>query len=247
MSHLTVRPSTETEIADPRWKELYLIGAVFSILIAISVILAIVAFFIWPFKPGFTSTQNLFTILHGDRLGGLMSLDLPMLLIAPMNIFMFLAIYGALKKVNESYALIALVLALLAVVLVVFSRPLVELVSLSEKYAIATTDAERQQYLAAGEALHAFFNGTAWAAQTVLFMLAGLLNCWLMLRTRFFSRATAWVGIAISIIGLGFFLPVVGIVLLFINTIGSIIWCILLARDLIPLGWDKSNALQTTQ
>lgn len=176
-----------------------------------------------------------------------MSLDLPMLLIAPMNILMFLAIYGGLKRVDESYALIALVLGLLAVALLILSRPLVELVSLSEKYAIATTDAERQQYLAAGEALHAFFNGTAWATQTVLFMLAGLLDCWLMLRTRFFSRATARVGIVISIVGLGFFIPTIGLVLLFLNTIGSVIWCMLLARDLFRLGWGRSNVPQATQ
>lgn len=244
MSHIKIKSITEREGADPRWRELYRIGAVFSVLIAISVILAIVAFFIWPFKPGFTSTENIFMTLHVDRLGGLMSLDLPMLLIAPMNIFMFLALYSALKQVNESYALIALVLALLAIALLISSRPIMELVSLSEKYAMAATDLERQQYLAAGEALHASFNGTAWAAQTVLFMLAGLIDCWLMLRTRFFGRATAWLGIVISIVGLGFFLPGVGLVLLFVNTVGSIIWCILLARDLFRSGWDKSGAPQ---
>ena len=177
-----------------------------------------------------------------------MSLDLPMLLITPMNIFMFLGMYGALKKVNESYALVALILALLAVVLVIFSRPLVELVPLSEKYAAAATEAERQQYLAAGEALHALFNGTAWAVQTVLFMLAGLLNCWLMLRTTFFSRATAWCGIVISVIGLGFFIPTIGMILLFLNTIGSVIWCLLLARDLFRLGWGHPvNVPQVAQ
>ena len=61
---------------------------------------------------------------------------------------------------NESYALLALVLGLIAAVLIVPARPISELFSLSELYAAATTDAARSQYLAAGEAILALFDGT---------------------------------------------------------------------------------------
>jgi hypothetical protein len=223
------------ETVDPRWKDIYRIGGISSILIAGLVVFAIIAFFIWPFKPGFTSTENIFATLQTNRLGGLMSLDLPMLLIVPINILPFLAMYAALKRVNESYTLIALVLALTAVVVLIPARPLVELTLLSDKYAAATTAAEKSQYLAAGESLHALFNGTAWVVQTAFFILAGLINCVIMLRTRFFSKATAWVGIVISVIGSGFFIPVIGIGLLFVNTIGSVFWLILLSRDFFRL------------
>jgi hypothetical protein len=227
--------TTNSEIPDPRWKDLYRIGGISSLLIAASILFAIVAFFIWPFKPGFTSTENIFQSLQVDRLGGLMSLDLMMLLIVLMNIFPFLAMYVALKQVNESYALIALILTLTAIVLLIPTRPLVEMVYLSDKYAMATTTAEKASYLAAGETLHTLFNGTAWVVQTVLFLVSGLINSLLMLRSRFFKNATAWTGIIISLIGAGFFLPVVGIILLFVNTIGSIIWFILLAPDFFKL------------
>jgi hypothetical protein len=225
----------DPEIADPRWKDLYRIGGISSILLAASILFAILAFFIWPFKPGFTSTENIFVALQADRLGGLMSLDLPMLLIVPINILAFLAMYVALKRVNESYALIALVLALIAVVLLIPSRPLAEMVLLSDKYTVATSETEQTRYLAAGESLHALFNGTAWMAQTVFFIFAGLFNCLLMLHTRFFSKSTAWTGIIISLIGMGFFLPVIGMVLLFLNTIGSVFWFIMMARDFFRL------------
>jgi hypothetical protein len=225
----------DTAIADPRWKDLYRIGGISSIFVAVSVLLAIIAFFIWPFKPGFTSTENIFMTLQNDRLGGLISLDLLMLLIAPVSMLPFLALYVALKRVNESYAFIALALGVLAVAVLIPSRPLVELVALSDKYTAATSEVERSQYLAAGESLHALFNGTAWAAQTIFFLLAGLINGLLMLRARPFSKATAWTGIVASIIGLGFFVPIVGMVLLFANTILSVIWSILLARDFFKL------------
>jgi hypothetical protein len=222
---------TEIEFPDSRWKDLYKIGGISSIVIAVSILFAIVAFFIWPYKGAFSSMESIFVTLQTDRLGGLISLDISMLLIAPVNILMFLAIYAALKRSNESVALIALVLALMAVVLVIVCRPLVELVSLSDRYAAATNVAEKMRYLAAGEVLRVQLDGTAWIMQTVFFMLAGLMNSLLMLHTRLFSKATAWLGIINSVVGLGFFLPTIGILLLFLNTIGTIPWCILLARD----------------
>ena len=45
------------------------------------------------------------------------------------------------------------------------------------------------------------------------------------------GKATAWLEIVISTVGLGFFLPSIGLMFLFLNTIGSVPWCFLLARD----------------
>jgi len=138
--------------------------------------------------------------------------------------------------VNEPVALIALVVALIAVVLVIMCRPLVELTVLSDHYAAATDPTEKLRYLAAGEVLRSSLDGTAWMLQTLFFMVAGLINCVLMLHTSSFSKATAWLGIINSLIGLGFFLPGVGLLFLFTNTIGSVPWCLLLARDLFRSG-----------
>ena len=201
-------------------------------MIALSIAFAIAAYFVWPYKGNTTSIEAIFTLLQTDRLSGLISLDISMLLIAPINILMFLAIYTALRRVDESVALIALVLALVAVVLIIVCRPLIELTVLSDHYAAATDPSEKLLYLAAGEVLRSSLDGTAWMMQTVFFMLAGLINCALMLRTRFFGKATAWMGIVISATGLGFFLPGIGLHFLFFNTIGSVPWCLLLARDL---------------
>jgi hypothetical protein len=223
------------EIADPRWRDLYRLGGFSGLVIAISVLLAIAAYFIWPYKNSFTSMENIFSTLQADRLVGLISLDLSMLLIAPVNILMFLALYVTLKQVNESYALIALVVALMAVVLVIQARPLAELTSLSDKYASAVSEIEKAQVLTAGESLRSYLEGTAWIMQTIFFMAAGLINSLLMLRSRFFSKAAAWTGITISVIGMGFFLPKIGLLFLFVNTIGSVPWCLFVARDFFNL------------
>lgn len=235
---------TEIGSANPRWKDLYRLGAVTCIILAAAIPLAILAYFIWPYTPGVSSVAEIFTSLQTDRLAGLMSLDLSVIIIEPFAILQTLALYVALKKVNESYALIALVLGLMGILLWLIARPLVELTYLSEQYAAATTDAMRDQYLAAGEALHTLFNGSAWMLSQFLIAISSTISSLLMLKTRFFSRWTACTGLILAIPGFIFWVPTVGMYALLIGTLAGTIWFILLARDFIRIGWDKSNSLQ---
>ncbi|MCJ7823382.1 MAG: hypothetical protein MUP44_00630, partial [Anaerolineales bacterium] len=55
---------TNREFTDPRWKDLYKIGWITSIISVVIVILAITAFFIWPYAPGFESTDAIFTAIQ---------------------------------------------------------------------------------------------------------------------------------------------------------------------------------------
>ena len=229
---------------EPRWKDLYLIGGIFSLLIAASVIFAIIAFFIWPFKPGLTSTENIFIALQTDRLGGLMSLDLPFLAIVSINFLPLLAIYAALKQVNESYALIALILGLIAGVALLPSRPLAELVFLSDKYAAATSEAEKMKYLAAGESLHALFNGTGWMIYTIFSGISTLIFSLLILRSKIFSKLTGYIGIVNAIGGSCIFIPGIGPLISLLATLGGVIWSILIARTFFQL-WRQFRLLST--
>jgi hypothetical protein len=228
-------PNIEAPTFDLRYKTLYRLGGIASILIAVLIVFAIGAYFIWPYTGNTTTIETIFSLLQTDRLGALISLDVSMLVIGPISMLLYLALYTALRQVDESVALVALVLNLLGVGLIIICRPLVELVMLSDQYAAATDAAEKMRLLAAGEVLRAQLDGTAWAMQTAFLMTAGLLNSSLMLRTRFFSKATAWLGIVISAIGLGFFLPAVGLLFIFINTIGSVPWCLLMAHYLFKI------------
>ncbi|WP_129677071.1 hypothetical protein [Candidatus Chloroploca sp. Khr17] len=224
---------------DPRYQSLYRLGGSASILIAVFIVLAIGAYFIWPYRAHETTIQAIFDLLQTDRLGTLIALDVSMLAIGPISMLLYLALYAALRQVDEAVALLALALNLLAVSLIIVCRPLVELVMLSDHYAIAVDATEQMRLLAAGEVLRAQLDGTAWVMQSAFLMIAGLLNSSLMLRAPFFSQATAWLGIVISALGLGFFLPTLGPLFLFINTIGSVPWCLLVARYLFNIAQSK--------
>jgi hypothetical protein len=167
-----------------------------------------------------------------------------MLFIGPFTMLMFVALYIVLRRVNEPIALVALIINIMAITLVIVCRPLVELVMLSDQFAVATEAAEKTRILAAGEVLRTQLDGTAWTTQTALLMIAGLINNSLMLRSDYFKKRTAWTGIAISAIGLPFFLPEIGLFFLFLNTIGSIPWCIFVASDLFKI--SRSVSIQNT-
>jgi len=236
MSNLQSNKVPDIKIADPRWKDLYKIGGIASIMGVIIILLAVIVFFIWPYAPGFTTTVSVFETIQHDRLGGLMALDFFLMVGNLISILFYLAIYAALKRVNESFALIALVLGLIAVVSLIPARPISELFALSDRYAAASNQAERSQYLAAGEALLALFNGTAWAVYYFFGPVSGLISSLLMLRSNIFGKATAYVGIITSIIACGLLMPGIGPVLAFLSMLGYVIWNIQLARRFFQLG-----------
>lgn len=239
MNHAIINPPVSgIKTIDPRWKDLYRIGGIASLLLSGLIAFAVIAYFIWPYSPGFASTEDIFNSLQTDRLGALFSLDVMMLVTAPVDIFLFIALYAALKRINESYALIALVLGLMSITLLIPTKPLSELVYLSDQYAMAATDAARSQYLAAGEALLAMAGGTAWINFSLFSNISFLLSSVLMLWSKSFSRATATIGIVNSIFALGIIIPVFMIqaILGLGATLVGTLWFILLGRGFLRMG-----------
>jgi len=232
---------TSATIPDPQWKDLYRIAAIASFLVGVFIIVAIVAFFIWPYKPGFTSVTGIFATIHTNQLQGILSLDFFMVIITHLTIPFYLGLFAAFQRVNASYNLLAFVLGLISCVLILTVRPIAEMLSLSNQYAAATTDAARSQYVAAGEALTALFNGTAWLLYMVLQGIANLIYSMLMIRSSIFSKFTGYFGFIITIVGLGFWLPVVGIYVNLVTSLVSFIWYFLIAWTFFRLGWGKSQ------
>jgi hypothetical protein len=232
------KPTQTADIdgADRRWKDLYRVGFISSLALPAALVFAVLAFFIWPYTPGSTDVANILTVLHNDRIAGLMSLDLSVVILLPLLLMQLLAVYTALKNVSELYALLALILGITGVVLWLAARPLIEMAYLSDQYVAATTASARSSYLAAGEAVHAVFNGTNWLLSQFLINLSYITSCVLMLRSTVFSKATAYTGLGLALFGCAFWLPVIGPLLSLLSTIAGVIWYILMARDFFRLG-----------
>jgi hypothetical protein len=233
-----------TESADLRWKNLYRLGAIASITVLIVMLISVAGYIAWPNAAGVTPTVEIFNLIQTNVWAAFIALDLGLSISNLVSIFIYLALYVALRRVSETFALIALVLGLVAAAALIAARPVFEIFTLSDLYTAAGTETEKALYLAAGETLLVQFHGVAWYTYMFLGAVASLINALLMLRSQAFSRALAYVGIVTFSITLFFWVPVVGFMLLFVAMLGSAPYYILLARDLFRLT-RKQSILET--
>ncbi|MBU0935990.1 MAG: hypothetical protein KKI09_07025 [Spirochaetes bacterium] len=235
MKHDTSGLRQGIEVLDRKDTALLVPGGVSALTVAFSVVLALVAWVIWPYTGNTLGSEEIFIMLQTDLLVGLISLDVLMLFIGPASILMYIALYRTLKPISPSLALLALALNIMGLGLMIVCRPLVELVNLSKQFSSAMDVVEQARLLAAGQVFLAQMDGIAWLAQTALLMLAGLLNFTLMFRTAYYRRGTAWTGLICAAGGVGFWLPIIGQLFLLFNTLTTIPLCILIALDLFRL------------
>jgi len=192
---------------DSCWKEIYKMAGIAAIVSEAVILLGIASYFIWPYAPGVKSTESIFLLLKSNPFGGLVSLDLFLFVGNLFSILLYLALFISLEQVNKSYAMVALAVGLIAVILLIPSRPLVEMLNLSGQYANASSAASKAQCLATGDTLLAAFNGTGWFMSTLLGGISLLVSSILMLQSGIFNKATAIVGLITNAVVCGFLFP----------------------------------------
>jgi hypothetical protein len=227
--------TSDTVNVDPRWKPLYRIGGAAALFSVAIIPIQLIVFFVWG-QP--ESALGWFNLFEDNKLAGLLAFELLFVVNAVIGIATTLALYAALRRVNESLMVIATVLGLVEAVAFIVARPGLEMLHLSEGYAAATTDPQRAMFLAAGQAMLATFHGTAFHVGINLFSLYYLIVSIVMLRSNIFGRVTAYAGIVAAILNWGLYVP--GGIGLFLFTLSVIpflaIWLILVARKLFQLG-----------
>jgi hypothetical protein len=220
--------------ADPRWSWLYKIGGAAALFGVAMIPIQLIIFIVWG-QP--ETAISWFDLFQDNELAGLLAFELLFVVNAVVGIATTLALYVALRWVNESLMAIATVLALVESVAFIVARPALEMLYFSNQYAAATTDAQRTMILAAGEAMLATFHGTAFHVGINLFSIYYLIVPLVMLRSNIFGRVTAYAGIVAAILNWGLYVP--GGIGLFLSTLSVVpflaIWLILVARRLFLL------------
>jgi hypothetical protein len=165
----------------------------------------------------------------------------------------FLALYGALKNVNQGVMALATACALMGVGLYLGANQAFAMLTLSQQHAAATTEAQQNLFLAAGEALLAIHNagnlyqGTSIHLGLCLVLLAGLLVSIVMLRSQVFNRATAITGLLANGLGLAYFpaLAFAPVIVWLPPTLSApfrIAWYVLIALKLLRLSKTRSKS-----
>jgi hypothetical protein len=186
-------------------------------------------------------------LLQNNRFVGLSLLNVFDIVNYALVGLIFLALCGALRRADKSAMVIATTFGFVGIAVYFPSNQAFAMLSLSDQYAAATTDAQRSILLAAGDALlavnnpGAIYQGTGIYMSLLLVTLAGLIISIVMLRSSIFNKATAYVGILANVFGLGYFIalafaPAIYVLPPIISAPLRVIWYILIARRLFQLG-----------
>jgi len=222
-------------------RNIYWIGGLVCMILTVYCISTFLIFILIGPPP--ENIRECYTILHENRLYGLLRLDILTVFAMPLYYLLFYSIYLTLKGTNKEFVTISIILTFVGLTLFLSCTSVFSILSLSDKYALAIDDSEKSQLLAAGEALFSsdIWHGTSAFIGGLLLQTGGLLFSIAMLRSDVFSRITAYTGIFIFGLDLVhiliiFFLPLLSNILLVIAGTFYILWFLLIGFRLFQLG-----------
>jgi len=222
----------DSETSDSNFKSLYKAGGAAALITAMIMPLQIIIYIAFP-PP--STVIGFFTLFQNNSLLGLLALDFLIIVDQILLVPIILALYAALRRANESFMAIALTIYIVGIATYFTSNTVFEMLSLSNQYAGATTDAQRSMLLAAGQVMLAIYEGTAFSLSYVLLAFGGIIISAVMLRSNIFGKVTAYAGILAGAIALGIFVPKIGIFISIFSILFYEIWYILIARRLFQL------------
>ncbi|HEX8983448.1 MAG TPA: DUF4386 family protein [Ktedonobacterales bacterium] len=222
------------------WKVVYRSGAVAALL---SVICVAIAGVVLVTNPSPTTVSGWYAAFQQNPLVGLLQLDLVMLVSYALTLVLYFALYGALRQVNESLVTFATLLGVVSIVTYFASNVSFTMLVLSQKYAVATSEADRSQLLAAGQSALATWQGSAFDVSYVLGGVGILLFAVVMLRSAVFSNVTAYVTLVLGALML---IPAtagqLGYILSIISLLPLVVWDVLVALRLFRLARAATTA-----
>ncbi len=235
-----MRPQTFSVSSAFNWDLLCRAGGVAAFVFLVYCLATMVQMTVLGGPP--STVAEAFRVLQHNKVVGLLSLDLPTVLVLPLYYLLFFGLFAALKDTERTHAAIGTALVFLGVTLVLAMPTALPLMALSDKYATATSDAMKAHFLAAGEAVLAtdIWHGTGAYMGGILVQTGAVWISVVMLRG-VFSRATAYVGIlthGLDLVHIVFvpFLPKVATVFMIIAGLGYPVWLWLVGRRLLQVG-----------
>src|SRR3972149_9154595 len=233
---------THIEAEDPAWKSLYRIGGAAALILLLYSVVTLIVLTLLGAAP--STAAETFALLQNNRIIGLLRLDvLTVFVYMPLLYLLFLGIYVALRPTQGAYATLATALVFVGGTLFLATPSAFSMVDLSDKYAVATTETQRSQLLAAGEAILAsdMWHGTGAFIGGVLLQSGALLISVVMLQGKIFSKAIAYVGIVTHGLDLAhlvvlFLVPRLGTILMIVAGTLYLIWLPLVGLRLFQLG-----------
>ena len=224
---------------EPAWAMLFRVGSIAALVTAGVTIAQIIAFAVSPppsFQPTAPATVAIFEMVQSNPVLGFVELDGLMLVDYVLIAVVFLALYVTLRRAQPVLVLLGTTLALVGITAYISVNPALSMLALSREYPAAGT-------VAAGQAVLADFQGSAFLVHYLLMGVAGLLVSLAMLRSAVFSRATAVAGLLQGAMMLvPSTLGTIGLIFALGSLAPFIVWFVLIAARLRRLARDCSSS-----
>ena len=230
-----MNPLAGAESTDSNWNGLYKVGGVAALIMVAITLAQSVSFIVAP-PPLEGNAGDWFALFQKSAFLGLLGFEVLLVIYVLLSVLVSVALFAALRPASQSLAVLFLVLSVIGAMAFIVARPAFEMLSLSNQYSAATTDVQRSAILAAGEAMIAIFQGTAFQVSYILGSITGLLIAAAMLRSSVFSRTTAYLRIGSSVFDFGLFIPGIGVFISLLSVMFLLVFNILVARRLLQLG-----------
>ena len=241
MSQLVLTQVSDVERTNSDWNRLCQLGGVVSWIQLGMLLLSIGIGLLFGFLP--TTVEEYYQTLNNDGLVGVLRLDLGTLILLALFPFVAVAVYAAFRQSRPAYGLLAMVLILIGTLLGLANESAFAMMHLGDLHAAASSAAQQEQLLAAGQAVIAanMWNSTAGFLAGIFMQGGFVFISFVMLRSKDFSKGTAYTGILSN--GLDFihvfvalFAPALAATLLSIGGVFYLFWFVFLGRDLVKFG-----------
>lgn len=245
MSQQKPGQAADSKIFNSTYSSLYKVGGAAPLIALTFYLIQILAMISGGPFPA--TTEDWVSLFQRNKILGLLYLNaLDIFSIALLGT-MFLALYIALKRYNQASMLIATYFATLGVGVFIVPRvAMLSIVTLSDQYTAAATEAQRATYLTAIETLGSLGTATNQTVGFLFIAIASLIISVVILRSETFTKTTGYVGILASIFTFAndiclVVAPSFAVMLMPISGLLWLIWWIMVARRLLQLGRSESK------
>jgi hypothetical protein len=186
-----------------RERGLFRVGAFCACAIVLIYLFEIILVIVKGFPP--STMAEWLGILQASRSVGILRTFAPDIIAIALKAPLYIALFFLLRKAERGYPSLVISVALAFIGMAVYFATNVtfSMLSVSDQLASVTSEAQKSQLLAAGQALMSIYNGTGPFVAFAFFSIAGILLSIVMLHSGMFGRTAAILGIAGNALELG--------------------------------------------
>ncbi len=207
-TYVQPRDTTESRVVGSSSSSLYRAGGVASAVVVALLVAETIAY-LTTSAPSMADAESWLRLFQANRLVALIDYGVLELCILVLFVPMFLALYTRLRPASPTYAAIAALLAFAGIAANFGSSPLFPILTLSDVYSTAASEAAKAQLVAVGQAIMAAgaLGGIGGSVQGGFpLAVAGLIFSIVMLRSRLLGKGAAWVGLLANGVALAMYI-----------------------------------------